>query len=196
MFYTQSTSTVISGWYKNGYFFTTGSDAGNHYAIVKLTLRCVPEQKVLKTWYTCSARSRTGSTTTALTSRLTTRFRVCIGREKQKHCTPVQPTLGPVAPPLHYSPDSQYAPESVSTEKEKKTLYTCSAMSQRGSTTTALIACFRDCINRERKKDCTHVQPSLREEAPLLHSSPDSQHASESALTEREKQKDNLHLFR
>ena len=103
-----------------GTFFTTGVGTGNLYAIVKLTLRWVPEQKVLKTWYTCSARSRTGSTTTALTSRLTTRFRVCIGREKQKHCTPVQPTLGPAAPPLHYSPDSQHASESASTEKKKK----------------------------------------------------------------------------
>ena len=146
-----------------GTFFTTGSDAGNHYAIVKLTLRCVPEQKVLKTWYTCSARSRTGSTTTALTSRLKTRFRVCIGREKQKHCTPVQPTLGPVAPPPHYSPDSHYASESVSTEKEKKILYTCSAKSQTGSTTTALIVCFRVCIDRERKKDNLHLSSQISE---------------------------------
>lgn len=175
-----------------GTFFTTGVGTGNLYAIVKLTLRWVPEQKVLKTWYTCSARSRTGSTTTALTSRLTTRFRVCIGREKQKHCTPVQPTLGPAAPPLHYSPDSQHASESASTEKKKKnTLYTCSAQSQRGSTTTALTVCFRVCIDRERKKrHCTPVQPSLREVAPLPH----SQYASKTVSTEKEK-KDTVHLF-
>ena len=75
--------------------------------------------------------------------------------------------------------------------KKKNTLYTCSAQSQRGSTTTALTVCFRVCIDRERKKrHCTPVQPSLREVAPLPH----SQYASKTVSTEKEK-KDTVHLF-